>query len=70
MVSGLLEKGLITEAGRLDLPGRPVSFATTDVFLRAFGLSSLSQLPSLHGDDLPLEELVKTGLPPLEGDEG
>lgn len=70
VVSGLLEKGLITEAGRLDLPGRPVSFATTDVFLRAFGLSSLSQLPSLHGDDLPLEELVKTGLPPLEGEEG
>ena len=69
VVSGLLEKGLIAEAGRLDLPGRPVSFATTDVFLRAFGLSSLSQLPSLHGDDLPLEELARTGLPPLESDE-
>lgn len=31
-VSGLLEKGLIEEAGRLDLPGRPVSFRTTDTF--------------------------------------
>ena len=37
-VSGLLEKGLIEEAGRLDLPGRPVSFRTTDTFLRVFGL--------------------------------
>ena len=36
-VSGLLEKGLIEEAGRLDLPGRPVAFRTTDVFLRCFG---------------------------------
>ena len=44
-VSGLLEKGLIEEAGRLDLPGRPVSFRTTDTFLRVFGLSSLADLP-------------------------
>ena len=43
-VSGLLEKGLIEEAGRLDLPGRPVSFRTTDTFLRVFGLSSLADL--------------------------
>ena len=47
-VSGLLEKGLIEEAGRLDLPGHPVSFRTTDVFLRTFGLSSLAELPPLH----------------------
>ena len=43
-VAKLLEKGLIEEAGRLDLPGRPVSFRTTEVFLRTFGLESLSQL--------------------------
>lgn len=49
-VAGLVEKGLIEEAGRLDLPGRPVSFRTTDVFLRTFGLSSLSELPPLHGE--------------------
>ena len=48
-VSSLLEKGLIEEAGRLDLPGRPVSFRTTDVFLRTFGLSSLADLPPVHG---------------------
>ena len=49
-VSGLLEKGLIEEAGRLDLPGRPVSFRTTDTFLRVFGLSSLADLPPVHSD--------------------
>lgn len=47
-VQNLLQKGLIEEAGRLDLPGRPISFATTDVFLRTFGISSLQELPPLH----------------------
>ncbi len=47
-VQTLLQKGLIEEAGRLDLPGRPIAFATTDVFLRTFGLSSLSELPPLR----------------------
>ena len=47
-VAGLLEKGLIEEAGRLDLPGRPVSFRTTDHFLRVFGLSSLEDLPPIR----------------------
>ena len=46
----LLEKGLIEEAGRLDLPGRPVSFRTTDTFLRVFGLSSLADLPPVPSD--------------------
>ena len=49
-VSSLAEKGLIEEAGRLDLPGRPVAFRTTDVFLRCFGLSSLDDLPPIHND--------------------
>ena len=44
-VSGLLEKGLIEEAGRLDVPGRPTAFRTTDTFLRCFGLGSLAELP-------------------------
>lgn len=51
-VSSLEEKGLIEEAGRLDLPGHPVSFRTTDVFLRTFGLTSLAELPPLHEDDV------------------
>ena len=50
-VSGLLQKGLIEEAGRLDLPGRPVAFRTTDVFLRCFGLSSLEDLPPVRGTE-------------------
>ncbi|MEG0616796.1 MAG: SMC-Scp complex subunit ScpB [Oscillospiraceae bacterium] len=51
-VQTLLQKRLVEEAGRLDLPGRPVSFRTTDAFLRTFGIQSLSQLPSLHDEDV------------------
>lgn len=54
-VAKLLEKGLIEEAGRLDLPGRPVAFRVTDTFLRVFGLGSLADLPPLH-DGAPQEE--------------
>ena len=43
----LLERGLICEAGRLNVPGRPMQFRTTKDFLRAFGLSSLEELPEL-----------------------
>lgn len=70
-VNSLVEKGLVEEAGRLDLPGRPVSFRTTDAFLRTFGLTSLAQLPPIHGD-LPLVELAETGVLPdsSEGENG
>ena len=47
VVSSLVEKGLIEEAGRLELPGRPISYKTTPVFLRCFGLSSIEQLPTV-----------------------
>lgn len=46
-VAGLLEKGLIEEAGRLDVPGRPMLFRTTEAFLRTFDLSGLEELPAL-----------------------
>lgn len=46
-VAGLVEKGLIEEAGRLDVPGRPMLFRTTEAFLRTFGLSGLEELPAL-----------------------
>jgi segregation and condensation protein B len=60
-VSSLQEKGLIEEAGRLDLPGRPVSFRTTDAFLRTFGLTSLAELPPLHEDaEMTLEEAAES----------
>ena len=48
VVSNLCEKELIEEAGRLDLPGKPIAFKTTANFLRAFGLSSLDMLPALE----------------------
>ncbi len=46
-VNSLVEKKLLTEAGRLDLPGRPIAYKTTEAFLRAFGISSLEELPPL-----------------------
>lgn len=44
-VNRLIEYGLIEEVGRLDAPGRPILFATTEEFLRSFGVSSLGDLP-------------------------
>ena len=58
VVQSLAQKGLIEEAGRLDLPGRPIAFRTTDVFLRSFGLSSIADLPPLHGDEMSAEEVA------------
>lgn len=46
-VSALCERGLIEECGRLEVPGRPAVFRTTDVFLRTMGISSLTELPPL-----------------------
>ena len=46
-VSALCERGLIEERGRLEVPGRPAIFRTTDVFLRTMGISSLTELPPL-----------------------
>ena len=44
-VNKLVEYGLIAEIGRLDAPGRPILFGTTEDFLRSFGLASLDELP-------------------------
>ena len=49
VVNSLVEKNLIEEAGRLDVPGKPIGYKTTKTFLRSFGLSDLSQLPPLDG---------------------
>lgn len=51
VVSTLVEKGLLEEKGRLELPGRPLLYGTTDNFLRCFGLSSLDDLPEVPRDD-------------------
>ena len=45
-VNSLLDKGLIEAAGRLDAPGRPMLYVTTDKFLRVFGINSLDELPA------------------------
>ena len=46
-LKGLLEKGLVRLAGRKDVPGRPLLYATTTKFLEVFGLKSLKDLPKL-----------------------
>ena len=47
VVSTLVEKGLIEERGRLELPGKPLLYGTTKNFLRCFNISDLSELPPL-----------------------
>ena len=61
VMSTLLEKELIEECGRLDLPGRPLIYGTTKNFLRCFGLSDLSELPSLPRaeDELDIGEQLE-----------
>ena len=51
VINTLVEKGLLEEDGRLDVPGKPVAYRTTDTFLRSFGLSSLSELPPLEREE-------------------
>lgn len=55
-VNRLVEYGLIEEVGRLDAPGRPMLFATTEEFLNRFGVDSLKELPGLPED---MEKLLK-----------
>ena len=50
MVNRLVEFGLVYEAGKLDAPGRPAQFATTEEFLRRFGVESKEALPRLDSD--------------------
>ena len=56
-VNKLLEYGLITEAGRLNAPGRPILLATTEEFLRTFGVQSVEGLPSVSPEEM---ETLKT----------
>ena len=52
-LSRLLEKGLVTDCGRLDTPGKPLLYKTTDEFLRCFGLKTLEDLPDIQ--NVPLQ---------------
>lgn len=51
-ITRLLDKNLIREAGRMDSPGKPVLYETTDEFLRSFGFRSLADLPGIQMDEL------------------
>ena len=57
-ISALLNKKLIEEAGRLNVPGRPIQYRTTADFLRTFGLSSLEELPPI--DKISFGEPLET----------
>lgn len=59
IVNSLLEKNLLEEAGRLDVPGRPIAYKTTNTFLRCFQISSLDELPPLpnHNDQVSFDEI-------------
>ena len=67
-ISSLLNKNLIEEAGRLNVPGRPILYKTTPGFLRTFGLNSLEELPEIDrisfGEPLEpemIQEEIKEG---------
>lgn len=64
-VTRLLERNLVKEAGKLDIPGRPRLYETTDEFLKCFGFKSVRDLPMLDIEDLSelnLEELISEDL--------
>lgn len=72
VVSTLVEKELIEERGRLELPGKPLLYGTTKNFLRCFNLSDLSDLPPLPkntpdesdvGEQLTIEESITEEMP-------
>ena len=54
-VNRLAERGLVEECGRLDAPGRPILFRTTQNFLRCFGLKTPSELPAIDFSKLGSE---------------
>lgn len=59
-VNNLADKGLVEEAGRLDVPGRPIIYKTSLGFLKCFQLNSLDDLPPLPGDDaqMMIEDVI------------
>lgn len=60
-INTLMEKELVIEKGRLEKTGRPILYGTTDIFLKAFGLSSIEDLPEIANfNDLEFHEIEKT----------
>lgn len=72
----LLEYGLIEEGGKIDLPGKPMSYQTTNDFLRMFGYASLEDLPELprykldENKQIVIDELVEETEEKIENEEG
>ena len=69
MVQQLLDRGLIKIEGRADLPGRPLLYGTTDLFLEHFGVRSVDELPNateLRRVKLPAPESEQPGAEPKE----
>ena len=70
-IGALLNKKLIEDAGRLNVPGRPILYRTTPNFLRTFGLSSLDELPEIEkvnfGEPVIVEEDQQT-IPEVVGE--
>ena len=68
----LLEYGLIQESGKSDLPGKPMTYSTTDQFLKMFGYSSLNDLPELpkykldENQQIVIDDLVDNEAPEPE----
>lgn len=55
----LIERNLIREAGKLDAPGKPMLYETTEEFLRSFGFNSIANLPILEMSDAQKAEIEK-----------
>ena len=65
-VAALLNKKLIEEAGRLNVPGRPIQYKTTAAFLRTFGIESLEELPPIEKVNFGEPEPEQMELPQQE----
>ena len=63
-INRLIEFNLVTELGRMDAPGRPLLFGTTEEFLRRFGLNSLEALPEMN--PMQVEEFKQQALQEVE----
>lgn len=59
VITTLIEKNLIEEKGRLELPGKPLLYGTTDNFLRCFSISDLSELPPLPKDNVQPADMAE-----------
>ncbi len=56
MIKKLIARGLVAEAGRMDIPGRPILYQVTDTFMDSFQLESLEELPTLPKVEMNLDE--------------